>query len=459
MEILVALFFLVALCVGHKALDGYKLPLYKKFIGISLIVFSVLNLGWDCFLAEKKYDNAQQVDTDLIAMRLEGIKKFPNLKDLDRFSYHNWRRDNQEYLSEYSLYDQMNKLYVTQKIVDVYGQDVAREHSYEQCCSMLRDTIQKYNSEYIDKIFTECLSPYDFSGNFNPKKGLGNDWQKYSKASLKTKLSILRKYAGRNSIPNPSDVLKFDRRRAFCVFILILGWGIYILLTKPMYSPIWKLIVKCILYILISISIFGVSHSDEFTRLLGIGIEFVSMALLIWLNLSGERKTEQNNQKQTKNKPIDYKRVILKIILSFVMIVYCISSLSFIDEGDGLTVFGIIFYIPCFVVLVAFYLYLLWRRQQISGSDILLLPLLQRVKLFKSYSNTTDEKKALTQTTLPFILSMIICPMLTSILYFNVRYNEPEELGWLIIFLFIPPILLLAGLATGFSKYWINKSN
>lgn len=226
-----------------------------------------------------------------------------------------------------------------------------------------------------------------------------------------------------------------------------------------MYSPIWKRIVKCILYILISISIFGVLHSDVFTRLLGLGVEFVSMVLLIWLNLSGERNPELKIQNLTKQKSIDYKRLVLKSVLSFAIFVYCVSSLTFMDEGDGLTAFGIIFYIPCFVVLVAFYLYLLWRKQKTSGSAILLLPLLQRVKLFKNYSNTTEEKKVLIKTTLPFILSMIICPMLTSILYFNVGYNHPKQQEWLIIFLFIPPILLFVGLATGASKYWINKNS
>lgn len=195
MEILVALFFLVALCVGHEALDGYKLPLYKKIIGISLIVISVLNLGWDCLLSVEKYGNAQQVDSFLIEKRLEGIKKFPNLADLDDFSYGQWRRQYEKYLTGRPTFEQENDLYITTVFIDVFGKDItkeeARQLSHEQRCSMLRDTIQRYNSEYINTIFTECLSPYDITGNFNPKKGLGNDWQQYSKASPKTKLSIL----------------------------------------------------------------------------------------------------------------------------------------------------------------------------------------------------------------------------------------------------------------------------
>lgn len=161
----------------------------------------------------------------------------------------------------------------------------------------------------------------------------------------------------------------------------------------------------------------------------------------------------------SKHKKYRSKQLVLNIILSVALIFYMCSSLSFMHEGDGLTACGVIFYIPCCFIIATYYLWLIWSQGKVTGAKMLLLPLLQRVNLFKAYKDDLNGKMELAKTVLPFLLSVFICPMLTSILYYNVCYNQHRQQEWLMVILLLPPVILVISLAKSLVQSWVSQND
>lgn len=173
-----------------------------------------------------------------------------------------------------------------------------------------------------------------------------------------------------------------------------------------------------------------------------------------------KNKTENMvNVSDSKHKKYRSKQIILNIILSMALIIYMCSSLSFMDEGDGLTACGVIFYIPCCFIITTYYLWLIWSKGKATGAKMLLLPLLQRVNLFRTYHDDLKGKIELAKTVLPFLLSVFICPMLTSILYYNVCYNKHSQQEWLMVILLLPPVILVISLAKSWVQSWVSQND
>ena len=173
-----------------------------------------------------------------------------------------------------------------------------------------------------------------------------------------------------------------------------------------------------------------------------------------------KNKTENMvNVSGSKHKKYRSKQIILNIILSMALIIYMCSSLSFMDEGDGLTACGVIFYIPCCFIITTYYLWLIWSKGKATGAKMLLLPLLQRVNLFRTYQDDLKGKIELAKTVVPFLLSVFICPMLTSILYYNVCYNKHSQQEWLMVILLLPPVILVISLAKSWVQSWVSQND
>ena len=165
------------------------------------------------------------------------------------------------------------------------------------------------------------------------------------------------------------------------------------------------------------------------------------------------------NVRDSKHKKYRSKQLILNIILSMALMIYLCNSLSFMDEGDGLTACGVIFYIPCYFIIMTYYLWLIWSKGKATGAKMLLLPLLQRVNLFRTYQDDLKGKIELAKTVLPFLLSVFICPMLTSILYYNVCYNKHSQQEWLMVILLLPPVILVISLAKSWVQSWVSQND
>ena len=181
-----------------------------------------------------------------------------------------------------------------------------------------------------------------------------------------------------------------------------------------------------------------------------------------YTNSKGLMKNKTENMVNvcgSNHKKYRSKQIIINIILSLALIIYMCSSLSFMDEGDGLTACGVIFYIPCCFIIATYYLWLIWSKGKATGAKMLLLPLLHRVNLFRTYQDDLKGKIELAKTVLPFLLSVFICPMLTSILYYNVCYNKHSQREWLIVILLLPPVILLISLAKSWVQSWVSQND
>lgn len=171
------------------------------------------------------------------------------------------------------------------------------------------------------------------------------------------------------------------------------------------------------------------------------------------------RDKTENMVSGYKHKKYRSKQIILNIVLSMGLIIYMCSSLSFMDEGDGLTACGVIFYLPCCFIISTYYLWLIWSKGKVTRAKMLLLPLLQRVNLLRTYKDDLKGKIELAKTVLPFLLSVFICPMLTSILYYNVCYNKHSQQEWLMVILLLPPVILVISLAKSWVQSWVSQND
>lgn len=123
--------------------------------------------------------------------------------------------------------------------------------------------------------------------------------------------------------------------------------------------------------------------------------------------IEGTNKSLNNSGKNR----ISFKRILINIALSLGLLIYIKYSLYFVQ--GNLKIFGEIFYLPCFLIIAIYYLFLIWSNTKVTGAKMLLLPLLQKINIFKTYNDSLRDRKDLAKTMLPFLLSMVICPMLS----------------------------------------------
>ena len=89
------------------------------------------------------------------------------------------------------------------------------------------------------------------------------------------------------------------------------------------------------------------------------------------------------------------KNICLKIFATIIIAFFFLSCTFWIDEDiDGLP-FLALFYCPWIFFLFCYYAYMLWSKKNVTGERLLLLPVLQKLHLFKDYSSNFDKKKEL----------------------------------------------------------------
>lgn len=456
MILMIAFLFMVALFVGHRHIEEYSLPMKKKILGWLLIVIAVLNLSWDIVIAIDTYNSSPIVDKELIKNRLSGYKFVPRLENLSPQKREEWERKQiiAGKIDSHTSYRNVEILYDNQIFIDMFGIDLFEQYSYDQRKAIIEDSINRYNKDYIDKIFYECLSPYTNDGKFNPKKGLGVRWEQYSILSTDEKLDLLKSYidTSKSSFDalSPEDLISHKIMRAFGVFFLIFGWGVYTLISTPMYSPIWKRVIKTILYILMSIVLYACANSiDELATLWYLGAEFLLMIVLLILNLNQVR-IERDQNKKRKPQTYNWGRLIIKTLGSLFVPILLLLCSAWLDKRDYAP--WILFYLPYYLLLFIYYERLIWKNNKPFGA-IFMLPLLNRIGLYQSYSNLFDFKKNLLITIMPAILISIVLPFIASLISGS-RENE------LIchILLALPILAWIVGLVYSYSLNWLYSS-
>ena len=173
------------------------------------------------------------------------------------------------------------------------------------------------------------------------------------------------------------------------------------------------------------------------------------MIVLLILNLNQVR-IERDQNKKRKPQTYNWGRLIIKTLGSLFVPILLLLCSAWLDKRDYAP--WILFYLPYYLLLFIYYEWLIWKHNKPFGA-IFMLPLLNRIGLYQSYSNLFDFKKNLLITIMPAILISIVLPFIASLISGS-RENE------LIchILLALPILAWIVGLVYSYSLNWLYSS-
>lgn len=149
------------------------------------------------------------------------------------------------------------------------------------------------------------------------------------------------------------------------------------------------------------------------------------------------------------------KKICLKIFATIIIAFFFLSCTFWIDMNIDSLSFMALFYCPWIFFLFCYYTYMLWSEKNVTGERLLLLPVLQKLHLFKDYSSNFDKKKELLKTTLPVLITSIICPFIATLISDSQHDDENFMLPFFL--LIIAPILIIVNLVKAYSQKWLNS--
>ncbi len=246
--------------------------------------------------------------------------------------------------------------------------------------------------------------------------------------------------------------------------ILMFGWAMYIFKSGPLRSKIWKRAVKSVLYFLSSFMLLGSSSSDPTAGVMAMVITLILFFTILLIDVTRKNKRKNKQIESSKDREeydvlhskqsFELKviaKYVVKVLLTLVMVCFFIVSYNLMDEYQW-SFFLSFFYAPWFIVLFVYYTSLVWSKNTITGEKVLLLPLLQKMNLFKEYSNSITMKRELIKTILPFLITSTLCPFVATLIYWSCN---DRNLDIYVLLLIIAPILLIINLTKAYSQKWL----
>lgn len=172
-----------------------------------------------------------------------------------------------------------------------------------------------------------------------------------------------------------------------------------------------------------------------------------------------ERSIEVINQpssKSTKRRnPIKWKKIFATIGLAGIF-GYCVGC---IGEGDSLTAWMIITYIPMFIILYVYYVRLIWKHgRKVTKEQLLLLPLLQKINIFRDYSGDIEDRKRLFSTSFYGIILSVLCTAIVSTMYYDMYYGIRDYYGICYMLLSLPIAIWIIGISRAAFQNWLSIS-
>lgn len=144
-------------------------------------------------------------------------------------------------------------------------------------------------------------------------------------------------------------------------------------------------------------------------------------------------------------------KYILTFFLVLLIILIVKGLFNYYEEMEEfIDIFLFIFYILWNLLFSFYYLRLIWGEQEISGENILMLPILQKIGLFVNYSSSENMKRKLLYTSFPVIFSSVVCISLCSFEDLYKYYN---------LLLFIPILITIFCLGSYWIREWLKSSN
>lgn len=175
------------------------------------------------------------------------------------------------------------------------------------------------------------------------------------------------------------------------------------------------------------------------------------------LVIPSQEITPKKQKTVNTRKKIQWRKIMLSILL-FGVFAYCSGG---VDEGDSITAFMIVVYIPFYCLLFYYYVRLIWKYgRKMTMAQILLLPLLQKINILRDYKDDISDRKRLFSTTFYGLVLSVFCPAIISTMYYDMNHHIHEYYGICYFLLFLPIIVWIIGLSKGLFYDWLlDKSS
>lgn len=245
-------------------------------------------------------------------------------------------------------------------------------------------------------------------------------------------------------------------RRILSILFLILGWPMVVIgfvsfFARICFHPLYE-------QYHIPGSIFGAA----ITFIIGYGLRELGYKLRkprVEKLPVQERPVVEVNQPTSKltmeRKSISWKKILVSIGLAGIF-GYCIGC---IDEGDSLTAWMIIIYIPMFIILYVYYMRLIWKHGcNVTKEQLLLLPLLQKFNILRDYSGSINDRKRLFSTSFYGIILSVFCTAIVSTMYYDMCHNISNYYGICYMLLSLPIVVWAIGIAKAVFQNWLSIS-
>ena len=145
------------------------------------------------------------------------------------------------------------------------------------------------------------------------------------------------------------------------------------------------------------------------------------------------------------------KKLLLSLVIIGGGIAICVQMEELYYELNCL------FYCPFYLIIGVYYLYLIWRKEEVQSEDILLYPLLKKIGVYSDISDLYLLRKTLLFTTVPLLLATIII----SLLVVSIDSISPEDYGEVSIGSFIlslPVIAWILFFVYIYGKKWLDNA-
>lgn len=165
----------------------------------------------------------------------------------------------------------------------------------------------------------------------------------------------------------------------------------YIFAFKPSDTSIWEKALKVVGYALILLGIndlqnvefkqnisvypyfqFGINWGMLFAATLLMVVGYIIIKI-VHKHIPTSTYSNKRSYNQSKVHEISFNRFMMKTALSLILIGYAGFSMLFMDSDDDWSIIGAILIIPCWLLILLYYLPILWNNEKVNGSKILML--------------------------------------------------------------------------------------
>lgn len=220
-------------------------------------------------------------------------------------------------------------------------------------------------------------------------------------------------------------------------------------------STVWKILLEVIFGCLFLIFIIK-SRREKDTK--GIINTFTADDTQINLRdtIIDRLPTETTTIHKTKHEDVKNRiwKIVKKLLLTTTIVVSsCVICTLMGDYGYYINCY---FYFPFYFIVTTYYIYLIWRRQEVYSEDIVFYPLLKKIGIYSNISDSYTLRKKLLVSVIPLSLATILISLL--VVSISSLAPEDDEVSIGSCFLGLPVIAWIVFFVSMYGKKWIDDA-